>query len=57
MAVSITDQLRAAPPGLHGDGNYFGLAWGALAWLEGHVREGIRQTVDWLRGVVEQPAS
>ncbi len=41
VAATVTDQLREAPPGLHGNGNYFGLAWNALAWLEGHVHEGM----------------
>jgi precorrin-6B methylase 2 len=30
----LTDRLRTAPPDLHGDGQYWGLAWAALAWLE-----------------------
>jgi len=40
---SITDELRALPPGLHGGGDEFrGLAWPALAWLERDVRPGMR---------------
>ena len=37
-ATPITDTLRAAPPGLHGSGEYWGLAWAALEWLEENVR-------------------
>ena len=40
MASPLTDSLRAAPPRLHGAGEYWGLAWSALAWLEEHVRPG-----------------
>ena len=40
MAAPLTDSLRAAPPGLHGAGEFWGLAWSALAWLEEHVRTG-----------------
>jgi predicted O-methyltransferase YrrM len=39
---SITDELRALPPGLHGEGNEFwGLAWPALRWLEREVQPGM----------------
>lgn len=38
---SVTAQLRRSPPGLHGGGNYFGLAWSALQWLEAHLRPGM----------------
>ena len=42
MPRSLTDELRAAPPGLHGDGDeYWGLAWAALRWLEENVRRGM----------------
>jgi Methyltransferase domain len=37
-STPITDTLRSAPPGLHGAGEYWGLAWSALAWLEENVR-------------------
>ena len=38
---TLTDQLRRDPPGLHAGGSeYWGLAWDALAWLEGEVRPG-----------------
>jgi len=40
VAAPLTDSLRAAPPGLHGAGEYWGLAWSALAWLEEHVQPG-----------------
>jgi hypothetical protein len=34
----LTQQLRSAPPALHGGGDaYFGLAWPALEWLERNV--------------------
>ena len=36
--MSLTDDLRASPPGLHGAGDeYWGLAWDALRWLEENV--------------------
>jgi hypothetical protein len=39
---SLTDELRALPPGLHGEGNEFwGLAWPALRWLEREVLPGM----------------
>jgi len=39
MAPTLTDRLRATPPGIHGDGDeYWGLAWPALEWLEGELR-------------------
>jgi hypothetical protein len=35
----VTQQLRSAPPNLHGRGDaYFGLAWPALEWLEQTLR-------------------
>ena len=36
----ITDALRDRPPGLHGSGEYWGLAWAALEWLEQNLRAG-----------------
>lgn len=36
-ATPITSALRAAPPGLHGSDEYWGLAWAALEWLERNV--------------------
>jgi hypothetical protein len=42
MAPTLTDRLRAAPPGIHGEGDeYWGLAWPALEWLEAELREGM----------------
>jgi hypothetical protein len=39
---SLTDELRASPPGLHGKGDeYWGLAWAALRWLEENVTAGM----------------
>jgi hypothetical protein len=37
----ITDALRRSPPGLHGGREFWGLAWGALKWLEQNVAEGM----------------
>jgi methyltransferase family protein len=43
MKRSLTDELRALPPGLHGEGHEFwGLAWPALRWLEREVRPAMR---------------
>ena len=37
--ATLTDRLRAAPPGIHGAGDeYWGLAWPALEWLETELR-------------------
>jgi Methyltransferase domain len=33
----LTADLRSAPPALHGDSEYWGLGWPALAWLERNV--------------------
>jgi hypothetical protein len=42
LSRSLTHELRASPPGLHGDGDeYWGLAWAALRWLEDNVRPGM----------------
>ena len=42
MTASLTADLRARPPGLHGEGDeYWGLAWKALEWLEENVRPGM----------------
>ena len=42
VSQTLTDRLRALPPGLHGEGNEFwGLAWPALEWLEREVRPGM----------------
>jgi hypothetical protein len=39
--VSLTDDLRAAPPGLHGRAEFWGLAWEALAFIERTVQPGM----------------
>ena len=40
---TLTEELRANPPGLHGAGDeYWGLAWPALEWLEHHVEPGLQ---------------
>jgi predicted O-methyltransferase YrrM len=39
--MSLTDDLRSAPPGLHGQSEFWGLAWEALAFIEQTVRPGI----------------
>lgn len=39
-STPLTDALRSAPPGLHGGGEYWGLAWDALAWIERTVLPG-----------------
>ncbi len=43
MGRSLTAELRASPPGLHGAGDeYWGLAWPALEWLEDAVQPGMQ---------------
>jgi predicted O-methyltransferase YrrM len=39
--MSLTDDLRSAPPGLHGQSEFWGLAWEALAFIERTVRPGM----------------
>jgi Methyltransferase domain len=42
MSATLTERLRASPPGIHGAGDeYWGLAWPALEWLESELREGM----------------
>ena len=56
-STPVTDALRAEPPGLHGDGEYWGLAWAALGWLEKGIDQhasdlawiGVRPVFDGLR--------
>jgi predicted O-methyltransferase YrrM len=36
--MSLTDDLRAAPPGLHGGSEFWGIAWEALEFLEQTVQ-------------------
>jgi Methyltransferase domain len=37
----LTDRLRSRPPELHGAGEYWGLAWSALEWIEENVEPGM----------------
>ena len=37
VATPVTDSIRSAPPALHGEQEFWGLAWSALAWLEENV--------------------
>jgi hypothetical protein len=37
----LTDRLRSRPPELHGAGEYWGLAWSALEWIEENVQPGM----------------
>src|SRR5262245_57797228 len=39
--MSLTDELRVAPPGLHGTSEFWGLAWEALAFIERTVQPGM----------------
>jgi hypothetical protein len=39
--MSLTDDLRVAPPGLHGRSEFWGLAWEALAFIERTVQPGM----------------
>lgn len=39
--MSLTDELKAAPPGLHGETEFWGLAWEALDFIERTVRPGM----------------
>jgi predicted O-methyltransferase YrrM len=39
--MSLTDDLRAAPPTLHGQAEFWGLAWEALEFIERYVRPGM----------------
>lgn len=39
--MSLTDELKAAPPGLHGRSEFWGLAWDALAFIERTVQPGM----------------
>lgn len=41
VAHAVTDRLRRDPPELHGDGEYWGLAWEALEWLETSLEPGM----------------
>jgi predicted O-methyltransferase YrrM len=39
--VSLTDELRRTPPALHGQTEFWGLAWEALAFIERTVQPGM----------------
>jgi methyltransferase family protein len=39
--VSLTDELRASPPTLHGQAEFWGLAWEALEFIERTVEPGM----------------
>jgi predicted O-methyltransferase YrrM len=41
MVGPVTDSLRSAPPSLHGEAEFWGLAWEALDWLERTVQPGM----------------
>jgi hypothetical protein len=41
VARPLTDSLKQAPPSLHGERTFWGLAWEALDWLEGNVDSGM----------------
>jgi len=39
--MSLTDDLKATPPGLHGQSEFWGLAWEALDFIERTVQPGM----------------
>jgi methyltransferase family protein len=39
--MSLTDDLRSVPPGLHGTSEFWGLAWEALSFIERTVQPGM----------------
>ena len=41
LDAPLTESLRRSPPPLHGDGEFWGVAWEALAWIERHVEAGM----------------
>lgn len=41
VSASLTETLRAKSLQLHGDGEHWGLAWEALAWIERNVEPGM----------------
>jgi hypothetical protein len=41
LAVSLAQQIRERPPFVHGEREYFGLAWAVLDWLEDHLDAGM----------------
>jgi hypothetical protein len=38
---SLTDELKASPPSLHGEAEFWGLAWEALAFIERTAKPGM----------------
>jgi Methyltransferase domain len=40
-ALPVTASLRRNPPTLHGESEYWGIAWAALEWLETNVVQGM----------------
>jgi Methyltransferase domain len=38
----VTTALRRSPPALHGEREFWGIAWEALEWLERNVTDGMR---------------
>lgn len=41
MAERLTDRLRSRPTAIHGEEEYWGLAWEALEWLERELEPGM----------------
>lgn len=41
LDAPLTQSLRRSPPPLHSDGEFWGLAWEALAWIERNVQPGM----------------
>lgn len=41
MDTPLTESLRRVPPSLHGEREFWGLAWEGLAWLERNVEAGM----------------
>jgi Methyltransferase domain len=41
VARPLTESLKQAPPSLHGEQTFWGLAWEALDWLEWNVEPGM----------------
>src|SRR6478672_8584843 len=39
--MSLTEDLRSAPPGLHGQSEFWGIAWDSLAFIERTVQPGM----------------
>ena len=41
MTGSLTESLKRSPPSLHGEKQFWGLAWEALEWLEQNLERGM----------------